>query len=179
MIAALSESPLSKFVFRQLWTGIALVLVALLIFSNDGDDFLWRWLLLGVGAFLWMRGWTSVSHPLRAAQYAMNSRNVVLNMIRKWQPAPTTVESGYERSLNTYLQEQLPFVRLTPAAETSEADFDAVGHRDLTIQLQHAAPFLSRRIGLYEAGWKKPIVILLVGSTNQTQIVYPMNELVH
>ncbi len=132
-----------------------------------------RWLVLVAGTLLLLSGWRALRHPLLARGYAANPCQTVAALVREWKPKPARRESDYEESLARFLTARLPFRQITQPFGTGLAKCNlAVGHEVLVkLRLGLRSPqqvwWLSDLVRLLHRHWKKPLLVVLVGETEE------------
>lgn len=67
--------------------------------------------LMAGGFFLVLTCRRLVSDPMLAVRYKIAPARVVGELIEKWAPERSDVESDHEKSLHAFLKHQLPFVK--------------------------------------------------------------------
>jgi len=94
-------------------------------------------------------------------------------MLRDWKPEPARLESEYEKSLHRFLKANPPFVKVTRQSGSARVECDLATGSDVMIELKigfRSTQKLQRLIGqidLFRREFKKPVVILLLGETEE------------
>jgi len=173
MPAGKAIESLSPFLlFRRVATGLILVGAVLLWPADPNFEQFRPWVFVaGVVLLIW--GLNSVRNPMLALRYASNAGTTVAELIEEWKPAPAHLESEYERSLHRFLKSKLPFVKVTRQYGSSRAKCDLATGNEVIIELKagfKSTNKLQRLLGqieLYRGEWKRPIIVVLLGETEE------------
>jgi len=147
------------------------VAIALYFHSQAAIDENFFWILVGAGAVFFMMGWRAVKNPLAAIRYRLNPRATVRRLINEWSPQQCRLESQYEKSLHSFLQERLPFVKVTRQYGSARIKCDIAISNDVIVELKagfSSTQKLQRLIGqidLFKQEWREPVIVVLLGGT--------------
>lgn len=161
-------SPFS--IYRWTWTGALLAVAGYLLPMVDVNPWLGL-ALLAMGATMATLAWRAVSNPWLALRYAHNPGKTVAALVEEWEPAPAQLESEFERSLHDFLRERLPFLKITRQYGSARVKCDIAVGSEVIIELKvgfRSTQKLQRLIGqvdLFRSEWGKPILVVLLGET--------------
>jgi hypothetical protein len=130
-----------------------------------------RLIAIGLGIVFLFSGFTAVKNPFLAMRYASNPQRTVVGLIEEWKPEPARLESDYEKSLHRFLNNRLTFVKITRQYGTGRVKCDIATGQDVMIEMKtgfRSTQKLQRLIGqveLYTREWKKPVIIVLLGES--------------
>ena len=161
-------------VYNRIIFGVLIALGAYFLWTpNNDDEAIIRAAVILVGSLLCLWGVTSVRNPLLAFRYASNAHRTVISLIEEWKPKPARLESEYEKSLHTFLKSRLPFVKITRQYGSARVKCDLATGTEVIIELKagfRSTQKLQRLIGqvdLFRREWEKPIVVVLLGETEE------------
>jgi len=149
--------------------------------QNSSKDYTVEWVLGAIGAAFFIWGWNAVKNPRLALKYAHNPGTTVCELIEEWTPTPARLESEYEQSLHKFLKAKLPFVKVTRQYGTARVKCDIAIGNQVIIEMKagfKSTQKLQRLIGqvdLFNSEWHKPIIIVLLGETEE-DLLHDLNR---
>lgn len=166
------ESVLPFLVLKRVVGGLLLVGGTLLWPADPNVNQLRPWMLIvGIGFIIW--GLNAVRNPMLARRYANNPGETVAELIEEWKPPSAQLESEYEKSLHQLLKCKLPFVKVTRQCGSSRVKCDLATGNEVIIELKaelRSTNKLQRLLGqieLYRGEWDRPIIIVLLGQSEE------------
>jgi hypothetical protein len=165
-----SVSPL--LLFRRVVAGLMLV-GAVLLWPADPNFEQFRPYIFSAGVVLLIWGLNSVRNPMLALRYTSNAGTTVAELIEEWKPASAHLESEYEKSLHRFLKSRLPSVKVTRQYGSSRAKCDLATGNEVIIELKaglkntNKVQRLLGQIELYRGEWDRPIIVVLLGETEE------------
>lgn len=179
---AVIESISPFLVYKRVLFGIAFLGFGLFWHAeNNSTDQTVEWFCFIVGAAFAIWGWNAVKNPRLALKYAHNPGKTVRELIEEWKPSPARLESEYEQSLHKFLKSQLPFVKVTRQYGTARVKCDIATGNHVIIEMKagfKSTQKLQRLIGqvdLFNSEWHKPIIIVLLGETEE-DLLHDLNR---
>jgi hypothetical protein len=160
-------------VYQWFWGGLVLAAVGLYLYGYVPKYASHGAVLVLVGGVLVLVTVIRVRNPRLVLHYAANPRRTVMELVEEWKPEPGRLESQYEKSLYDFLCRNLPFVKITRQYGAARVKCDLAVGKDVMIELKagfRSTQKLQRLIGqieLYNREWKKPVIVVLLGETEQ------------
>ncbi len=160
-------------VYHQFWGGLVISAIGLYMYNYEPQYSNLGALLALVGAVLVLVTIARVRNPRLVLRYAANPRRTVIELIEEWKPEPGRLESQYEKSLYDFLRSRLAFVKITRQYGAARVKCDLAVGKDVMIELKagfRSTQKLQRLIGqieLYNREWRKPVIVVLLGESEQ------------
>lgn len=160
-------------VYNRVIGGIVVMAAAFIMSFEPGipDEIIY--VTFAIGAILVATGWRMVQNPRLAIRYAWNRLRTVTDLIEEWKPRDGEVESDYEKSLHDFLKRQLTFVKITRQYGAGRIKCDIAIGKDVMLELKMGIRSTSKlqrllgQIDLYRREWNKPIVVVLLGESDE------------
>lgn len=165
----------------RLIVGLAAVIFGMFWSVQNSNDQTIQYALLIGGFVLMAWGLRSVRNPRLVLKYYASQANTVAQLIEQWKPAPARLESEYEQSLHKFLKSRLTFVKVSRQYGTARVKCDIATGNHVMIELKagfKSTQKLQRLIGqidLYRREWQKPIIIVLLGETEE-DLLHDLNR---
>ncbi len=160
-------------VYNRFWVSVIITAIGVYLYGYESQYSNLGALLALVGVALALVTVVRVRNPRLVLRYGANPRRTVMELIEKWKPQPGRLESHYEKSLYDFLRSQLPFVKITRQYGSARVKCDLAVGKDVMIELKagfRSTQKLQRLIGqieLYDREWNKPVVVVLLGESEQ------------
>jgi len=160
-------------VYQRFWGGLIMAMVGLYLYAYEPKYSNLGGVLALAGVVLMLVTVIQVRNPRLVLRYAANPLRTVMELVVKWKAQPGRAESEYEKSLYDFLRSQLPFVKITRQYGAARVKCDLGVGQDVMIELKagfRSTQKLQRLIGqieLYHREWRKPVVVVLLGESDQ------------